>query len=172
MIFEDPEQALKWAYSTTERPIIKMSSVNKMRGAENTRPGDALTPYDFIAEAAMIKSLCARVLPGLHMAYVKVRYGRDADGLDPLRRYLAATFETGIYSNRCIDLIIRDYCGDKITLREMKRVGKCGLLKVMALRTRSYDNLDAIHKRTIETLWEEMGAVRKFRAAFNRPECG
>ena len=37
-----------------------------------------LTAYDRHAQAALILNLCERALSALHMAYVRVQFGREA----------------------------------------------------------------------------------------------
>jgi hypothetical protein len=159
MIFRNPEHALRWAYETSNSPIVKISSIHAMRGADRGEGGlskDELTPYDFHAQAALILSLCSRVLSPLHMAYVSVQFGREAAGFDLLGRHLAANFGTGMHSRRAIEQIIRAYCGEKIGLRELRKTMACGMLKAASLRNRGYDVLDAIHVHAIDVLQREM----------------
>jgi len=98
MEFSNPEHALRWSYETSNRPIVKISSVNEMRGPERIGGGsssDELTAHDYHAQAALILGLCERVLSPLHMAYVRVQFGREASGFDLLARHLAGSFGTG-----------------------------------------------------------------------------
>ncbi|MBN9124790.1 MAG: hypothetical protein BGO99_00150 [Nitrosospira sp. 56-18] len=161
MKFSSPEHALKWAYETISRPIVKISSVNDMR--EASRAGGSsgngeLTAHDRHAQAALILALCERVLPTLHMAYVRIQFGREAAGSDILAHHLAANFGTGVHSRRSIDQIIRAYCGERIGLREIRASLRCGMLKAASLRNRSYDALDAIHAQAMDRLRMEMEA--------------
>lgn len=155
MQFNDVESALRFAFEMTNRPIVKISSINAMRGAE-TRSSSELTPYDRHAQAAMILSLCERVLSPLHMAYVRVQFGREASGFDLLVRHLAANFGTGLHNRRGIEQIIRSYCGDRGGLREIKRKLGCGTLKAAALRERGFDALDRLHAQAMDYVWREM----------------
>ncbi|SHL42264.1 hypothetical protein SAMN05216428_102355 [Nitrosospira sp. Nsp11] len=155
MIFRSPEHALKWAYETTSRPIVKISSVNAMRGASGSN-NDELTAHDKHAQAAFILALCERVLTSLHMAYVQAQFGRDRSGFDLLVRHMATNFGTGIHSRRGIEQIIRSYCGEKGGLREIKKSMSTGLLKAASFRNRGYDALDAIHAQAMSVLWDEM----------------
>jgi hypothetical protein len=167
MKFNNPRHALRWAYETTNTPIIKISSVNAMRGPN--KAGGAvegeLTAYDRHAQAALILSLCERALPSLHMAYVRVQFGREAGGFDLLARHLAANFGTGLHSRRGIEQIVRAYCGEKIGLREIRRSMSCGTLKAAALRNGGYDALDMIHAQTMDILEREMHSRGLLRAA-------
>jgi hypothetical protein len=160
MKFNNPRHALRWAYETTNTPIIKISSVNAMRGPDSA--GGAvegeMTAYDRHAQAALILGLCERALPALHMAYVRVQFGREAEGFGMLARHLAANFGTGVHSRRGIEQIIRAYCGEKIGLREIRRTMSCGTLKAAALRNGGYDALDLIHAQAMDILEREMHA--------------
>ena len=166
MKFSNPEHALRWAYETSNRPIVKISSVNCMRGPERSEGGrskDEMSAHDYHAQAALILGLCARILSPLHMAYVSVQFGREASGFDLLVRQLAANFGTGVHSRRGIEQIIRAYCGERIGLRELRKTMACGMLKAAGLRNQGYDILDTIHAQAIDMLQTEMesrGLVR------------
>ena len=103
---------------------------------------DELTAHDYHAQAALILGLCERILSPLHMAYVRVQFGREASGFDLLARHLAGSFGTGVHSRRGIEQIIRSYCGEKIGLRELRKSMACGMLKAASLRNGGYDLLD------------------------------
>lgn len=168
MKFRNVQHALRWAYETSNRPIVKISSVNAMRGADRageSRPEGELTAHDLHAQAALVIALCERVLPRLHMAYVRLQFGREAGGLDLLVHHIAAGFGTGIHNRRGIQQIIRAYCGEKTGLREIRKSLACGMLKAATLRNRAYDALDAIHDQAMHTLGREM----ELRGLLERP---
>jgi hypothetical protein len=144
MKFTNTTRALRWAYETAENPIMKIGTVSEVSAGERN------------TQAALILSLCERVLPALHMAYVKVQFGREAAGFDLLTRHLAANFGGSVYSRRAIEQIIRAYCGEKIGLREIRKAMQCGTLKAAALRNQGYDALDLIHSQTMDILDREM----------------
>ena len=158
MKFNDPQHALSWAYETISRPIVKISSINAMRGPDKGESGanGELTAHDLHAQAALILSLCKRILSDLHMAYINVQFGREASGFNLLSRHLAANFGTGIHNRRGIEQIIRAYCGQKIGLREIRKSMACGMLKAASLRNRGYDSLDLIHDQAMDILQREM----------------
>lgn len=164
MRFYSAEQALKFAFETMNRPIVKVASINAMWGSDG-RPVDELTAHDRHAQAAMILSLCERVLPDLHMAYVRVQFGREPSGFEMLGRYLAGQYGTGLHSRRGIEQVIRSYCGDKGGIREIKKLMQCGQLKAFFYRNRGFDALDAIHAQAMDYVWSEMqegGRVYEF----------
>src|SRR5512146_2451733 len=106
MEFSTPEHALRWSYETSSRPIVKISSVNAMRGPERidgSTSNDELNAHAYHAQAALIIGLCERILSPLHMAYVRVQFGREAGGFDLLARHLAGSFGTGVHSRRGIE---------------------------------------------------------------------
>lgn len=156
MIFKNPEHALRWAYETINRPIVKISSVNEMREDHGIRASTELTPHDRHAQAALILGLCERALSPLCMTYVRVQFGRDRSGFDLLARHLSANFGTGMHSRRGIEQVIRAYCGEKGGLREIKRTMSCGTLKAASIRNQGYDVLDAIHDQAMSVLRDEM----------------
>ncbi|WP_090369186.1 hypothetical protein [Nitrosospira sp. Nl5] len=143
MKFANPERALRWAYETNSRPI-----------------GDNVDRH---SEAALIIGLCERVLPVLHMAYVRIQFGREASGFPVLSNHLAHTFGTGLHSRRSIEKIIRAYCGEKIGLREIRKAMNCGMLKAASYRNQAYDALDVIHVQSMDRLRTEM-EVRGYMA--------
>lgn len=159
MKFSSPERALRWAYETTSRPIVKISSVNDMREgnrAGGTAGNGELTAHDRHAQAALILGLCERVLPALHMAYVRIQFGREASGFDLLACHLAANFGTGLHGRRSIEQIIRAYCGEKIGLREIRKSMSCGMLKAVSYRNQAYDAMDVLHAQAMDRLRMEM----------------
>ncbi|SEK61531.1 hypothetical protein [Nitrosovibrio tenuis] len=171
MKFSNAEHALRWSYETSNKPIVKISSVNEMRGPEKIDGGassDELTAHDYHAQAALILGLCERALSPLHMAYVRVQFGREASGFDMLARHLAANFGTGVHSRRGIEQIIRAYCGQKIGLREMRKSMSCGMLKAATLRNQGYDVLDKIHLQAMDILYREMENRGLLRSAVTR----
>lgn len=130
MKFNSPQYALRWAYETINRP------------------GDV----DSHAQASLILNRCEHALPSLHMDYVRVQFGREADGFDSLCEHLAARFGGGLHSRRGIEQIIRAYCGEKIGLRDIRKTLDCGMLMAASKRNHAYDALDLIHDQSMEIL--------------------
>jgi hypothetical protein len=155
MQFSSPEHALRWSYEISNRPIVKVSSINGMRGPESAIT-EEITSHDQHAQAALIIGMCERILSPLHMAYVRVQFGRENGGFDLLGRHLVGGFGTGLHSRRGIEQIIRAYCGEKIGLRELKKSMSCGMLKAASLRSRGYDMLDSLHAQAMDTISQEM----------------
>jgi hypothetical protein len=162
MQFRNPGHALRWAFQVINEPIVKVSSINKMRGPSGH---GELTPQDRHAQAALIMSLCERVLSSLHMAYVKVQFGKDLSGMDILAHHLARQFGTGVHSRRAIEQIIRGYCGDRLVLSELKREMKARYPNAVASRNKGYDALDALNSYVMGVLWREMEAVELLQIA-------
>jgi hypothetical protein len=138
MKFSSPQHALRWAYETSSKPV-----------------GHSIS-HDTQAQAAMILSMCERVLPALHMAYIRVQFGREAGGMDLLAHHLSANFGVGIHSRRSLEKILRAYCGEKIGLRDIRKSMNCGMLKAVSYRNQAYDTLDTIHLQAMDRLREGM----------------
>jgi hypothetical protein len=153
MQFRNPGHALRWAFQVINEPIVKVSSINKMRGPSGH---GEMTPHDRHAQAALIIGLCERVLSPLHFAYVKVQFGKDCTGMDILARHIAGCFGTGLHSRRGIEQIIRGYCGDRVTLSDLKISMRVGHIQAAALRNKGYYVLDSIHAQFMTSLWREM----------------
>src|SRR5687768_2480018 len=154
MRFASPQHALRWAYETTTRPIINTSWVSvtdRFLLANNE-----LTAHDCHAQAALILSLMGRVLPPLHVAYVDMQYGRNGEGLPLLLRYVAGSMGTGVYRKRAIDQMIRAYCGQKISIREIRKNLQCSATKAAELRNRAYACLDSLDGYAMAILQGEM----------------
>jgi hypothetical protein len=159
MKFTGPAHALRWAFETSNKPIVTVSTSADSR--ELSRTGETASNGSFNqrerhAQAAHMLELCERSLSPLHMAYIRVQFGREASGFDLLVHHLAANLGTGTHSRRTIEKIIRAYCGEKIGLREIRKCMSCGMLKAVSYRNRAYDELDHIHLQAMERLRGEM----------------
>lgn len=141
MKFNNPQHALRWAYETLNRPMVRV----------NDEPSS-----DPHAEASLLLSKCERVLSSLHFAYISVQFGREASGFDLLVRYISANLGDRSSCIRGIEQIIRAYCGQKIGLREIRKSLNTGMLKAASMRNRGYDYLDAIHDQAMEILRREL----------------
>lgn len=152
MRFNNPKSVLRWAYETTNTPILRISPPAFTVRRSSNKQDD----FDRHAQAALIIARCERVLSPLHMDYIRVQFGREASGFESLSRHLAANFGAGIYARRAIEIIIRAYCGEKIGLREIRKALACGMLKAASLRNQGYDQLDALHSQAMEILELEL----------------
>lgn len=150
MHFESSEHALRWAYEVLARPIVKISSVNGMRGPE--RSCEVMTPQDVHTQAAMIISACERVLSPLQLAYVKIKYGCDGKGLELLLLHVHECLGSQ-HSRQTIKHIVLSYCGNGGGIREIKRSVGCGFLRAALIRSRGYDALDVIHAQAMDNIW-------------------
>lgn len=166
--FRNAEHALRWAFEVSSKPIVKISSINKMRGSDQTSC-EEVTTHDQHAQAALIIGLCERVLNPVQMAYVRIQFGRENSGMELMERHLAAYFGTGMYNRRAIQAIILAYCNSgKMGIRDIKKILSCGMLKAAVFRNRGYDFLDSVHSQAIDTISLEM-ELRKFRVAGYAP---
>lgn len=138
------EWKLRASYEILTMPVMAQVAESAGNGA--------LTAYERHAAAAAFIMRCERKLIPLHMAYVRLQFGRDAVNMGLLVEYLAGCLGTGIHHRRTIEKILRAYCGEKIGLREIRKSMACGMLKAVTCRNRAYDEMDRLHTGAMEAL--------------------
>ena len=129
-MFKSAHHALQFAFRTLGMPIVKMSSVNSMRGASGS--GD-MTPHDRHAQAAMILSIVEKAVDINGLAYFKAHYGRELQKgeeeravADVLVRVAMAAMPTGMHSRRGVEKLVRIYFGQDISMVSVRKDMGCG----------------------------------------------
>lgn len=129
-MFRSSHHALQFAFRTIGNPIVKMSSVNSMRGASGN--GD-MTPHDRHAQAAMIMAIVERAVDVNGLAYLKAHYGRELFGgeheralANHLVRVVVGTLPTGNHNPRGIEKLVRIYFGQDISMVSVRKDMQCG----------------------------------------------
>lgn len=114
-MFRSAREALEFAYRTTNTPILKMSSINSMRGPSGF---SEMTPHDRHAQAAIILSIIKNAVDPSGIAYLRAQYGAElrggehaADVLAALVRVAMASFPTGMHNRRGVGRMIETYFG-------------------------------------------------------------
>jgi len=129
-MFRSAQEALKFAFNTTNRPILKMSGINSMRGAEGN--GD-LTPHDRHAQAAIILSIMERSLTAPEVAWVRAAYGYEirSDGpykpevLTTLVKVAMSGLPTGVHQRRGVTMMVSVYFVKRYGMRSVQNDLKC-----------------------------------------------
>lgn len=128
-MFKSPHHALQFAFRTMATPIVKMSSINSMRGSSGN---GAMTPHDRHAQAAMIMSIVERILDVGEMAAIFARYRHELQNGEKEREVLTiliplviAAFPTGVHSNRGAEKLIRIYFGKEVGQASLRADFKC-----------------------------------------------
>lgn len=150
-MFRSSHHALQFAFRTLGIPIVKMSSVNSMRGASGN--GD-MTPHDRHAQAAMIMAIAERAVDVNGLAYLQAHYGRELAGgeheralVNHLVRVVIGTFPTGTHYPRGVEKLVRNYFGQNIGMSAVRCDMRCGIKKANEYRDWVHQALGAIGRR-------------------------
>lgn len=157
-LFHSAAAAVAWAYETVSRVPVKSCAVYAMRGPRHpSRLG--LTPDEAHAQAAMILSLVERTLRAEELAYVRARFGRMGEAIPTLVTIVLHAQTTGVHSRDLAFMTLMAYLGEPVTTRALQAAAQRRREEVLAMRRRGYDVLDALHRRTIGRLDEELRAA-------------
>jgi len=115
-MFRNSPSALQWAFRTSGRPIVKLSSINTMMGSMSRGSGENLTPQERHAEAAFIYLAAGRACDVYEIAYLNAQYGAQLHHGDAekavmkiLMQLSMGALPTGNHRRRGVELIIRNY---------------------------------------------------------------
>lgn len=167
-MFIDADDALDWAYNTINRPIVKISSINGMRGAENPSV-DELTAYDRHAQAAQIIGMVERILDPAGRSYIEAEFGRRLSK-DDLRIVVyrgCAALGFGLDRTDAVYRITRGYFDGSMTHRDIRRALGCRDQYAVMVRRCLCDTLDIIHDRAMADMAEVLekhGLIRTVSA--------
>ena len=150
-MFKSAHHALQFAFRTIGTPIVKLSSINSMRGASGN--GD-LTPHDSHAQAAIIMSIIEKAVDVNGMAYLKAYHGHELNKgseeravADILVRVVVATLPTGSHSRRGIEKLVRIYFGANISMISTRKDLACNNRRYYEYRDEVCRVLDHIAMR-------------------------
>jgi len=150
-MFRSAQEALRFAFNTTNRPILNISGINSMRGAAGN--GD-MTPHDRHAQAAIIMALVERAIDVNGQAYVMAHYGRELAGseheralVNHLVRAVIETFPPGTHYPRGVEKLVRNYFGQNIGMSAVRCDLHCGINRANEYRDWVHQALSAIGKR-------------------------
>jgi len=150
MKFQSGHSALKWAYRVMETDLCKTSSIYSMTGTGRDAARE-LTGQERHGQAAMIVGRVIRAVgegsPG--HAYLLMQYGRDAESVDVVVRYLAAGLGTGLHSRRAIEKCVRSYCGQTIGIEAVRTDLKIRKADALEYRRDLYRRMDVLHRTTL-----------------------
>lgn len=151
-MFYSAHHALKFAFRTLGMPIVKMSSVNSMRGAGGS--GD-MTPHDRHAQAAMIMAIVERTVDVHGQAFLRAYYGREHEAgeykrelLNHLVKVVIGGLPSGMHYPRGVEKLIINYFGGSVGMSAVRQDMHCGITKANEYRDTVRFTLDNIWKRT------------------------
>lgn len=116
-MFNSVDETLNFAFRTLSGEIVKMSSINRMRGASGN---SELSPHDMHAQAAMIVSVCEQVLDPYERAVIVAKYAGVKGVQDTLSNMLIAQLETGAHSKRGVIKLCISYFEHQIGTASMR----------------------------------------------------
>jgi len=156
-MFKSARHALQFTFRTLGTPIVKMSSINNMRGSGGN--GD-MTPHDRHAQAAMIMAMVERVVDVNGLAYLKAQYGRELTGgeeADKIRETLVrcamAAMPTGVHSSRGVSKLISIYFGGKVSMTSVRTDFRCRNEQCQVYKTIVSDMLDVVGRRAEDEVY-------------------
>lgn len=171
-MFKSAHHALQFVFRTLGMPIVKMSSVNSMRGASGS--GD-MTPHDRHAQAAMIMAIVERAVDVNGIAYLKAYYGRELQKgtderavADVLVRVAMSAMPTGMHSRRGVEKLVRIYFGQGISMVSARTDFKCRHAVVNEYKKLVHDAMDTIGRRAEDaayTVLDDAGLISIEEAA-------
>lgn len=145
---QSTQHALQFAFRTIGTPIIKLSSINSMRGASGA---GEMTPQELHGQAAMIIACVERKVDIVEMCYLKAYYGRELNHdravAEVLTHTVVAAMGTGVHSRRGIEKLIQNYFGGDIPITQIRRDFNCNNHYANVKRNKVYDTLTAIGAR-------------------------
>ena len=149
--FKSSHHALRFAFSVIGVPILRISSINKMRGSSGN--GD-LNSHDSHAQAAIIMSSVETATDSNCMAYLKAYHGHELNKgseeravADILVRVVVATLPTGVHPRRGIEKLVRIYFGQNISMISTRKDLACNNRRYYEYRDEVCRVLDHIAAR-------------------------
>src|SRR6476620_2580398 len=168
MQFRGPEHALRWAYEMSSRPIVKLSSVNSMRGGGGA-VYDELTQHDKPAQAALIMSMVERLDDPACSEYIAARFGgmTKPEEVTAMMNRIFAALGTGTHGRHGAYKLMLCYFGANIGYRAIRYDLKCRDAVVIEIRRKVYDALDVIGEGAIEQLSADFERQTLIKSADN-----
>lgn len=149
-MFKSTRHALKFAFRTLNKPIVKTSSINSMRGPS----WGGMKPHELHAQAAMIIATLERVTDVHGQAYLRADYGREHEYgehsraiMNHLAKMILSTFPTGMHSQRGVEKLIINYFGGSIGVSAIRCDMRCGIVKANQYRDMVKKVLDDVGQR-------------------------
>lgn len=172
-MFKSADAALRWAFQVMATDIVKLSSINRMRGCDGAAE---MSPHDRHAQAAMIMQMIERTIDPVGMAYVMARYGRELQGGEhatavavALSTAVIGTFSTGMHNRRGVIRMIEVYFGADYTMKSLQLgLGGCSNRRYYEYKDGINKALDHIHLRALDAVHRAMddsGLIIKDEAA-------
>jgi hypothetical protein len=162
-MFKNAYHALGWAYTNINRPLVKMSAINHMRGGYGT---ENMLLYDLSAEdrkkqAAMIIGMVSRLPDLAEREYIEARFGRRVshDEINVLIYRGCAALGLGLDKTNSVCRVMQSYFSGSMSSRAVRREFGCRHAHAVMIKSCLYDVLDVIHDRAIADMTEAFERV-------------
>jgi len=155
ILFLSADGALYWAYETVSRPIVKISSINNMRGAEGVSFGE-LTTCERHAQAALIIAMVERLDDKAKREYIEAAFGRrlSKDDLTVVVFLGCSALGFGLEKTGVVHKMVKGYFDGSMTHRDIRRALGCRDQYAVMVRRCLYETLDIIHDRAMADMTE------------------
>jgi hypothetical protein len=172
-MWSNAEDVLKWAYNTSERPIVNTSGINRMRHEYHGAVNYLLLGFsvqDRHAQAALIISMTARLSDPAAGQYLGAKFGWRLEKNDIrllVYRACAAAGE-GLDRQAAMYQIVRGYFGEQLRQRTVRELLHCQNQRATMTRNCIYNTMDLIHNRAmaeIRETFERHGLIRSAECA-------
>lgn len=167
-MFKNAYHALGWAYTNINRPVIKMSAINHMRGGHGTQN---MLLYDLTAEdrkkqAAAIIGMVARLPDIAEREYIEARFGRRVshDDIKVLVYRGCAAIGLGLDKTNSVYRVMQSYFGGNMSSKAVRREFGCQHQAAVMIKSCLYDVLDLIHDRAMADMtdaFERQGLIER-----------
>lgn len=149
-MFKSVHDALSFAFRVVGCPIVKMSSINSMRGSSGH---GSMTPHDRHAQAVIVLEIVDRALDVNAQACIRAHYGHELRGGEGekaveavLVRMAMFALPTGMHSRRGVAKIVRMYFGQDISMISARKDLQCNNRRYYEYRQAIHD---ALHKACV-----------------------
>lgn len=157
-MFRSAYSALNWAYQEITRPIVRISSINDMRGNSLGEDNALLVNLSVVErhqQAAAIIGLVAGLGNPVSSEYLGVKFS-GTGSLDCVRSRLFVALGTGVHQRRPVDLCMLKYLGADIGQRQIRQEMHCGSAAAITRRISIFSAMDGIHRRAMAEITEQL----------------
>ncbi len=173
-MFNNAHHVLEWAYNTSARPIVKLSSIYHMRRSlYKSMPNLLLldlTTHDRHGQAALIIGMVEKLHSPEAREYIGAWFGRKLSQDDmKVLVYLGCDVSgLGLSGQETVYRIIRGYFSGNVTYRAIQKMLRCSNGHALEVKTCLYDALDHIYDRAmadISVVFDAHGLIQPRRMA-------
>jgi hypothetical protein len=159
-MFKDASQALKWAYNTSSRPIIKMAAINNMRqGKSSGYPNaliDDLAAQDRHGQAALIIGLVNHLPHETSRQFIEAEFGRRLAAIEVYSLIERGCHALDVWPEKqeAVYRVIKGYFCGGLPVRAIRELFGCRNLRAVIMKHSIYDIMDRINDQSMAEISE------------------